>query len=418
MGAAMLVGRQFQNGTLSRYPDAARELAVFAYASSVFALFHAMLGFLPQMVNALVRSRRDLGTCRRFLTGIGALLTLPVLLLAFTPPGKALLGALFDIHGAILDDVALYLRYLSPLLLLNTQRQFFRGLLIQSRRTGTVTVLNLAHIGIVLAVLILGWSLRWKAVATLALARVAASAVHLLLASLFYRLLYALPDPSPRPPLTYRKALAFFWPVAVTSVMFALSRPVIYAFVSRAPRAVVTVAALRVAFDVSILFHNPLNQFRHLFVTFGLSDLAGLRKFMASVLAVVSALMLVVAATPVGVFVLEDLIGVGDDILPLARQAIWVLCLVPFVVTVRNYFHGLALTRHRTRSMAAGGLARLGSIFLASWALWSLGALDHILGAAVLVLGFASETVVVLLAAPRPRAGAAPPVGAAEEEAE
>jgi hypothetical protein len=185
--------------------------------------------------------------------------------------------------------------------------------------------------------------------------------------------------------------------VALTSVMFSLSRPILYSFLGRLEDPQPTIAAMRVGFDFAMIFHNLLNQFRHLFVTFGGEDLAGVRRFMVRVTAAVVGGMVIVAASPVSTFVLREWIGVADAVLAMTRQALLVLCLLPAVVTFRNYFHGLAMVRRRTGPMGAGAIGRNVATYLLCLALFSVGWLNHVTAAATLVAGFVAETIVVVL---------------------
>ncbi|MHC4598149.1 MAG: oligosaccharide flippase family protein [Planctomycetota bacterium] len=401
MGLAMLLSRQFQNAVLAGYPDAAKELAIFAYASSLFWPFNIALGFVPQMTNILSRCRRNRQVCFRFVLAASLILSAPLLVLAFTPLGALVVTKLFDVWGEDRRAVVQYLMYLSPLVLINGLRHYATGLLIQVKRTGYVTVLNILFLSAVIASLLLGVSLGWRAIETLALAQVSSAVLHLVLSWIVLLKLYKSGEEDTEP-LTYRKTFDFYWPVAITAVMFSLSRPVIYGFASRTPDAVVTVASLRVAFDFALLFHMPLNQMRNLFATFGLSDLPGLRRFITRAMVGVSMVMLAVVLTPASRWILNGLMGVEGELLTLAREALMVLCLIPLIVTVRNYFHGLALVRRRTESMAAGGIARVLAIAFFSWLLFATGRLDHVFGASLLVLGFAAETLIVALSSRRP----------------
>ncbi|MHC5037780.1 MAG: hypothetical protein ACYTHM_10735 [Planctomycetota bacterium] len=395
-GLAMVMARQFQNGALARYPDAEKELATFAFAASTFFLFNTALGFVPQMSNVLARSKASHRICFRFIIGASLILTAPIAFLGFAPPGKLVLASIFEIEGPSLDNVARYLRYLTPLILINGLRFYNNGLLIQAKRTVLATVLNALFLATAVAVLVTGVQMCWRPVETLALAQLASAAVHLLLSWLFLAWVYQPPgEPPGQPALTLRRTFDFFWPVAVTASLFALSRPIIYAYASRMPDGVASIAAMRVAFDFVMVFQNPVNQFRNLFVTFGCADLQGVRRFMIRVWFGVTALMLLVIASPIGNFLLQDLIGVRGDLFYRAREILWVLCLVPLVLTFRNFFHGLSLVRRTTGNMAAGSFCRILVIWLASWALWRLGRLDHLFGAAILLAGFAMEAAFV-----------------------
>jgi hypothetical protein len=395
-GLAMLLAQQFKNGVLARYPDATRELALFAYATSIFFLFQAAVMFVPQMANVLARSRQSRSVCFRFTVLTSLVLTAPIAALAFTPLGRPVLTLAFDIRGETLDTVILYLRFLSPLILVNALRQFYTGLLVQSRRTGVVTLLNAVFLAATVGALVAGFVAGWRAVHVIALAQILSAGIHWLLSWGFCHLLYRLPEEASPEALTYAKAFTFFWPVAVTAGMFALSRPVIYSFVSRMPGAQTYIAALRVGFDFGMIFHAPLNQFRNLFVTFGDKDLSGVRTFMARTMIVLSVLMVLVVMTPVHLWILRGLLGIEGELLTMASEVITVLCLVPLVITLRNYFHGLHLIHRRTRGMAAGGVLRVVAIYIASFGLYHAGILNHSFGALVLVAGFAVEALTVV----------------------
>ena len=199
--------------------------------------------------------------------------------------------------------------------------------------------------------------------------------------------------------LTYRELAGFFIPVSMTGVMFALSRPVLYAFVSRIPDGILTSPAIRVAFDFSMLFQQAANQFRHFFVTLGLDDLPGKRRFMTVVCIGITAIMLLFALTPLSSFIWQDLMGIPDDVRILALDVILIMCFMPTVIIFRNYYHGRLMVERRTTGMAVGGVLRVVGIYLMAQLLFTLGALNHITASAILILGFVIETLVVIQAA-------------------
>jgi peptidoglycan biosynthesis protein MviN/MurJ (putative lipid II flippase) len=178
--------------------------------------------------------------------------------------------------------------------------------------------------------------------------------------------------------------------------MFSLSRPILYSFLGRLPDPAPVIASMRVGFDVAMIFHNLLNQFRHLFVTFGKEDLPGVRRFMVRVTAVVVAGMVVVAFSPVVTLLLRDVIGLRDAVLVMSREVLMVMCALPIVVTLRNYFHGLAMVERKTGPMGAGAVMRNVATWGVSAFLLSVGWLNHMSAAAILIGGFLAETVTVI----------------------
>jgi hypothetical protein len=312
---------------------------------------------------------------------------------ALLPVGERVIAAIFSHDAPSLRLVVQYLRALLPLIVVNGLRQYYTGMLVQDLHSRAITVLNLVYLGAMIGLLLMGRHLGWRALPTLAVAQVASAALHLALLALLYVTRYRLPRTPQHEDLTYGQVMAFFWPVATNSLMFALSRPVLYAFINRSADAVVTIAALRVAFDFAMLFQNALNQFRHLHVTFGESDPVGVRRFMARVMLAATGIMAAIAFTPLSTLIFRDLMNVDGRPLELATQALMVLCATPLVITIRNYFHGQLLCRRRTRGMAVGGIFRVVAIYAASWLLYRMGYLNHVTAGVALQLGFLAEAV-------------------------
>ncbi len=397
MSLAMVVARQLQNATLARYPQAVREIVVFAYASSVYWIFNAVLAFVPQMTNVLGRSGRSRAVCLRFTVAVCLALTAPLLVLSFTPAGPLVLAALFDIEGPVLADVVRYLRLLSPLILLNGLRHFYTGLLVQAKRTGVVAMLNVAYVLLMLGVLLVGFHLGWNPAVTLVSAQAVPLAVQMVWSWHLCRMMNVRTLNSEGDEVSYRKALAFFWPVALTGVMFSITRPIIYSFAGRLEDPQPMVAALRVGFDLSMLFQMTSNQFRHVFVTFGHRNLAGLRRFMRRVVLVVTGLMLVTAVTPLKTLFIGHVLGWKPPVLEMAGHVFLVLCPVPLVIAWRNYYHGLAMVHRRTAGMFVGGISRNATAYLCCWGLLAMGHLTSASAAAVLVCGFFAEALAVIV---------------------
>lgn len=402
VGLLMIGGPLAQTSVLARFPDAVRELAVFARAWGTFALFNATLVFMPQLANVLARGPEARRTCLRFAVGASLAVLAPLILVAGTGPGRTLLADLYGISGATLDQVVRYLRWLCPMILVNGLRMYHTGLLVQIRRTGTVTFLNAGHLTVLLTILITGLHRGWAPVTTVVSAQLVAGTGYLIaVVALVARLgppgndpAARWPDP-PSEPVTTRSAFAFFWPVAVTSGLFAFSRPILYSFAGRTAEGDVLIAALKIAFDVAMLFHIPLNQFRHVFATFGRTDLVAVRRFLTRVTATTTVFAVGALASGLMRVGIERGIGASEEVVPGALRALWVLALIPASVALRNYFHGLSLTDRRTRPMALGSVFRNLAIFAAGWMLHRAGVLGYATGAAALLLGFVVEALTV-----------------------
>ncbi len=393
----MVLAGQFQNGVLARYPDAVRELATYAIASGTFGMFHACINFVSQMSNVYGRSPFGRRACVTFVVVAASVISVPLGFMAFTEPGRTLLDLVYRVDAGVISQVTMYLKLLMPLMIIDAFRQFFIGLLVQNRLTGWVTLLNIVQLCTIIATLIFGFSLNYPPVYVLTGAQFLASLVHLVLLGRVVSVHYQTPEVAEHDQVTFRELLGFFVPVATTGVMFAISRPVLYALIARTPEAIVSIAAMRVGFDAATFFQVTANQFRHFFVTFGDDSLRDKRIFMTIIGVGITTLMLLMAATPFSQFLLADLIGIEGAVLVQAREVLLLMCLLPGLILWRNYYHGLLMVVRRTAGMAYGGMLRVAGIYVMAQACYIAGWLDHITGTVVLLLGFVIEATIVTL---------------------
>ena len=398
-GIAMALSMQFQNAALARYPQAVTELAVFALAFSTAGLFNASLNFTAQLSNVYARSHEGTLRCHRFIFAASLIVMVPLLVIAHTNVGNTALSIIYGIDQSLTNRVTEYLIYLAPLTLVRAERFYYTGLLVQARLTGWVTLLNAIYLITVILGLLIGFSQGARPVFVLVGADAAAMLLQVVLSIWICRRHYQLPEQPEHENVSYGELAAFFIPVSTTGVMFALSRPLLFAFVSRTPEGIVAIAAMRVAFDFSAMFQQAANQFRHFFITFGLDDLRRKRHFMMFVCAGITGIMLMFAITPLSDWVWRDLMQIPDDVRELSLQVILVMCLMPSVILFRNYFHGHLMVERRTNGMAVGGILRVIAIYLMAQTLFSVGLLNYLTATMVLILGFVVESLVVMRAA-------------------
>jgi Progressive ankylosis protein (ANKH) len=390
----LLAGQQAYNGVLARAGSAGRELAIYACAAGVFFFFDIGTAFMPNMVTVYARSAAARERVFRFCLLAGALLGLPVWIIGATSAGAALLRHLYSLDAAMLADVQSYLVLLSGLVLLHAVQHYHNGLLILEQRTTLVSVIGVAAVAISVAVALHGLSRGWSAVHLVAAAEWAGGMFKLLAQYLVSRGLGStLPARAaeggvPR----WRELLAFFWPVCVSGMTFGISRPLVFAFVARVPDSVMIIAAMRVAMDFMLLYQSVVNQFRHFFATFGVDDLPEKRGFMALVaLGMTAAMALVLLIPPASDAFFAGLLGLDPALYAAAHRMCLILLVVPGVLMIRNYYHGILLAKRLTSAMATGSAGRVVAITVSCWLLLYSGHLNA--GTAVLgmIAGFVAE---------------------------
>lgn len=413
MAAAVFCGRLVQNYVLLHYEEGVRELAVFALALAFIGVFQSTLAFAPQMANVLVRGPKSFRSSFRFLIGTSVVFTVPIVLVAWTPLGARIMPVVYRVSDDDIRLILLYLRYFAPLVLLGGVSLFFEGLLVQARRTGIVSTLRMGNLGVLIGMLLAGSRAGWSPVLTLSLSLVVPLVCHTVATGMLALRFHVRHSGAEDRLLTVREIASFFLPMVATTIMFTLTRPIIFGFLTAsagtgeggAGRAEAMIAGLSLAFNFNMLFQATVNQFRNLSVTFGTRDLPGLRRFMKRVTIVVALAMAVSVASPLARLFMRYLQGASGAALDVACQALWPLIAVPVVIAFRNYYHGLAMVRRRTVAMAAGGVARNLVIVLCGPVLLALGWYNHVAAAAMLVTGFVAEAATVFRLARSNRGG-------------
>lgn len=394
----MLLGMQVFNGILARYPNAEYELAVMAYALSTVLFLEIATVFMPQMVTVYARSPQARRKVLIFCAAIGLLFSVPILLLAVTAGGQRFLSRVFQIEGDMLTYVASYLLYLTPLIIIRSFYQFCVGLLTQINRTKWVSVS--AFFGVVIGVIaaLVGFNSGWSAQHSMVAAQLGSTFCSAVFAITVCKLLYC-PEPvADFEEPGYATLIKFFWPVSLSGMSFGISRPLLYAFISRTPDAIVTIAALRVAFDFFMMVQLAVNQFRSFFPGLGLDNLDKKRRFIALVTASLMAVMALCILTPLDRLIFQQMLGLEGVLFDIATQAAMVMLGTPLILAVRNYYHSLLLAYKRTHSMAVGSASRVGLIIACSWLFLELGWLNHWTAPLVMIISFSSELLVSWLA--------------------
>ena len=403
-GAVTVLGTQIQNGVLARMEDAAAILAAYAVAQAVLSLFNAAQAFAPQLTTRFARGAKATARVRGFILGISAALAGLVALLATL--GQPLIVASFSLSPALQAQTFAFLLALAPLVWLNGLRFYLIGRLIQQERTGRVTVLNGIHLTVLIVALAAGLALHLGPVPTLVGAQALAGLVHAAMAigALRPGASEAESEAASEAVPSYQRLRAFFGPVVLTGVMFALSRPILYAAIGGTGDGILTIAALRIAFDFTFFFQQAANQFRHFFVTFGLDAMAEKRRFMVRVALGLTLAMAGTAFTPLGSLLIAQGIGAEPEVTHRSLAALQVMTLLPLLIIVRNLFHGILMVEERTGGMALGSVLRVLTIAGLAQLLAPAGLLTPSTAAWTLLAGFATETGVVAYRALRPRA--------------
>ena len=198
-------------------------------------------------------------------------------------------------------------------------------------------------------------------------------------------------------PLRTLDVLAFWLPLAATWLMMALEGPYIAAIVARMPAAAHSLAAYGVATSLAWLIESPIMMLLSA-ATALVRDRASylaLRRFAASLNALVTLGMIVLSIPPVLRFVGETLIGLPPEIARLTHLSMIIMIPWPAAIGYRRFYQGILVRHHLTRRVAYGTVLRLVTMSATAAVLaFAFELPGAVIGACALLSGVVFEAVV------------------------
>ncbi len=399
MGAINMCGRIAQNYALLDFEEGVRELANFTLAMSIYWPIHGVINFLPQMSAVMIDGRNSFRSTLAFTLGL-SLGTVGVMsLFAFTETGNQLISSFFGVGESNLSVIRNYLILLLPAPPFMALSQLFMGIVIKAKSTITLTLNRALTLGSMVLVLWIGLKMGVEAKYVLSLSVLLPNVVSMLL--MLFTWIWKAKDITRKldEPKRQSELIRFYWPMALTTFMFTLSRPIIFNIVGLSPdldtdEKQLIIAALSLAFAYGMIFHISVNQFRNVSVAFVNEKQTDVLNFMIQSTIVVTSLMVGLQILGLSHAFLENMQGAEGLLLEMSSAALWPLILVVPIVAWRNYYHGIAMNRKKTTIMGLAAIARNVMIYVVGIALLRLEVLNVISACSLILVGFATEGVI------------------------
>jgi hypothetical protein len=166
--------------------------------------------------------------------------------------------------------------------------------------------------------------------------------------------------------VSYLQLLLFYLPLGFSGLMMTLDLPVVNGLLNRLPNPDTSVAALRVAFSLALVYEA--SHISMIDTSTALSaDLRVfrmLRRFylvMAGTLLVVGA---IIAFSPLYDLIVRDFMSIPPDVTEAARPAVWAFLLWPIPIGWRRLYQGALIRHGHPKPVGAGGLVRLSSLII------------------------------------------------------
>ena len=155
--------------------------------------------------------------------------------------------------------------------------------------------------------------------------------------------------------------LAFFLPLAASSMMMMGSHSIISSALAKTTNAAVALAAYAVASSVSALVEAPCHNIRRMAIALfdDKTSYSAIRRASFIILAVTFSISALIAFGPLGPLVFQNMLGISDNLYPEVIKTFRLFLIFPFIATLRAFYQGLIIKRKRTYIITINMIIRL-----------------------------------------------------------
>ena len=367
----------FIAAVIARLAEAKFNLAAYGVAFSLGMFFESPIIMMLSAANVLVKGRRSYLKLWRFNNLLNLLITLAMLLVLVPPVFYWLTERLIGMP----PEVARLTRRATLLLLpwpaAIGYRRFYQGILIgnhMTRRVAYGTIVRLGSMAATSLLLCLFSSLPGACVGTAALSAgvvMEALASRFMARSLVRRLLSGGPPEAEEARLLNNRELtAFYFPLALTSLLALAVHPLMSFFLGKGRLPIESLAVLPVVNALAFVFRSAGLSFQEAAIALlkkGDESCRKLRSFAWLLGGASSGLLLVIAFSPAVTFWFRDVSGLSRELAGLAVAPIRIFALIPALEVLLAFLRARFVVGKNTRPITVATAVEVGVIALALW---------------------------------------------------
>ena len=344
------------------------QLAAWGLAFSLAIALAAPSISMLAVSTSLSRDRMSYRRGRGYMLWLSLGLTFFHFILAFTPAFELVVLGLISAPLELAEPVRTGFRILLPLVPSLALRRYQYGVLIRCGKTravslGTVTRLL---IEVVLAIGLFQFTgLDGVVVASTAIAT-----------GVVYEAIYATIRVRPvvqknlismtpgHAPLSWRRFLRFYLPLALTTLMQMLLQPLVSASLSRMPDSIGSLALWPVLFGVLLVINSAAIGFVEVVIVHldQPGSIEALRRFALRLAVLLALVPLALSVTPLGDLWLIRFAALPTDLLQQAKAALWLVIPLPALTTISSTLQGTLINGQRTRGVTEADAISLATV--------------------------------------------------------
>ena len=336
------------------------EINLAAYGGIVFPIaliVEAPVIMLLAASTALSKDWASFKKLHNYMLVAGGLLTALHLLTALTPFYYVVVEGMLGAPAEIVEPARLGLLIMTPWTWTIAYRRLNQGVMIRFGHSNIVGIGTAIRLGVDLLVLGIGFSMKLPGIVVATSAVAAGVTSEAIYSGLRVRPILARelkPAPVMEPALTYRAFAAFYIPLVMTSLLTLLIQPMGSAALGRMPLALESLAVWPVVSGFIFMLRSMGVAFNEVVVA--LVDeprsVNALRRFTGILTISTTAVILLIAATPLARLWLQDVSALSPELASLARTGLWIGFLLPGLNALQSWYQGVLLNSGKTRGIS------------------------------------------------------------------
>ena len=373
MWLMMAIEQPLLVGVIARMDEPVQQLAAFGVTFSLALLIESPIIMLLTASTALAKGKQSYGQLLRFTTLLSGALTVFHLAFALTPAFSWFVGQAIGVPAELIEPTRLAFLLMFPWTAAVAYRRLWQGVMIRfgyTDQVGLTTVIRLIPTAVIaIAGLIWGF-LPGAALAGLALSvgTIAGAIAAYVWARPILRGPLSQPEPKSEQ-ISMRYLLDFYIPLALTNIINFIGRPLLTLGLSRSILALESLALWPVLLSLAFIFRSV--GFAYQEVVVALMDdqhsFVALRRFALIMGFMTSALLFILAATPLNALWYGRISGLAPDLVALSRLPTLLIALAPAAAVIIAWQRGVLVHVRRTKSITVAVAINVTVLIAAMW---------------------------------------------------